>query len=83
MSERKSIIPKWADQHAGWVMDNFDFHPDALHGAIAAALHSERERCAKLIERYQGEIPLRQELAHHIRRGSKLKADGSLIVGDA
>jgi hypothetical protein len=46
------IIPKWADEIAGHVVASFmqgGKHDAALlHGAFAAALVQERERCAKI-----------------------------------
>lgn len=54
MTERKSVIPEWCGKSARHPMENFGFDPAVLEGAIAAALHTERERCAKIAEGLSG-----------------------------
>ena len=83
MTERKSIIPEWCGKTASWLMEHFGFDDAALEGAIAAALHTERERCATYIERKSGNIEGRSELVAAIRAGHRLRADGTLVKGDA
>jgi len=43
---RKSIIPAWCAEQAAHIVKNYGSDPAFLEGAIAAALHSERERAA-------------------------------------
>jgi hypothetical protein len=56
MSETKSIIPEWAGTIAKSVVETYGPDPYLLQGAVAAALHSERERCAKAAEQRGGEL---------------------------
>lgn len=57
--ESARVIPKWADDKAGEVLTIFSRGDNAyidralLHGAFAAALVQERERCAKIVEDYR------------------------------
>lgn len=83
MTDRKSIIPEWCGNSARWLMQNFGFDDAVLEGAIAAALHTERERCANYVLRRPGDIQNRQEIADALRAGHHLKADGTLVKGDA
>lgn len=60
------VIPKWADDLAGHVLTMFargdTEHIDRalLHGAFAAALVQERERCARIAD----EQAAREEYGH-------------------
>lgn len=83
----KGIIPEWADKKAERVMtmftlgDTLAIDRALLHGAFAAALCEERERCAKIAEpplmHRVGRIGLwrrrRAEIAAAIRGGGASK----------
>lgn len=72
------VIPEWADKKAERVMTMFAQGDTAaidralLHGAVAAALCEERERCANLVEARLGDVdPELADFAAGIIRGNQ------------
>lgn len=47
----KSVIPDWCGNAARELIQTYGFDPAVLEGAIAAALHHERQRAAEIAER--------------------------------
>jgi hypothetical protein len=56
------------------------FPNDSDYEVIARTILAERERCAVHIERRNGEIPFRQEIAHDIRNGVAIDPYGTRIL---
>ena len=46
----KSQIPEWCAEIASTLVRTYGFDTALLEGAIAGALHTERESCAKIVE---------------------------------